>query len=792
MSTRPSSLGRAWLARVALAMWLPWLAACGDDDVLSPDAAVDGGVDLGADLGPPPPSRAAALPARQWVDPRIGTGGVGYSVGNAYPGPQRPFGMVKPGPDTALDGNAPGFYHCAGYSASDNEIFGFSHTRMNGVGIVDYGAVAVMPLTGMSAARIPRAGHTATFSKDSELASPGYYAVTLDGATATEPSIRVELTATDHVALHRWTWAAGADAVALFDIGHTFGVTGDVTIVDGSVTVDATAGEVYGFASLMGGYSGRNGGLPVYFVARFSQPITRHGVWKAGVLVEGEDARVGGDTGAYVGFDVTSGAPVEAALAISFVDVAHARGNLDAEQAAIDFDATRTETEAVWEASLSRVEIEGRSESDFRRFYTALYHTQLMPTLMTDVDGSYVGMDRAVHVATGFRYYSDFSLWDTFRTEHPLLALLYPEVQTDLLKSLAQMAIDGGYIDTWPLADVYTGGMVGESAAIVFADSLAKGLTDFDLRAAYDSMRETAMGPTPPGARYGGRGSIEDYVTLGYVPDDRGGATVSQTLEYAYDDWALARMAESLGETADATMFQARSGNWRNTLDPLSGYLIGRARDGSFPPVTSTVEWSDWYAEGNVMQYTYYVPQDLPGMAEAMGGRDALLADLEHLFVQTRGARRGLGPDRYYWQGNEPDLHYAWIFAALGRPEGTQRWTRWIAENRYGDGPDGLPGNDDAGTMSAWLVYAMSGFYTLAGAPDYIVGSPSLTRVVMHLPGGDFTVEAPDASQGAMYVSAATLDGVPLTRARFSHAEVADGATLRLEMSDVPETWGNE
>lgn len=792
MPPRRSSIGRAWLASPTLLVCLCVVAACGDEDVLAPDAAIDAGVDLGVDLGPPPPARAAAFPLRQWVDPRIGTGGLGFAVGNTYPGPQRPFGMVKPGPDTALDGNAPGFYHCAGYSSADNEIFGFSHTRMNGVGIVDYGAVAVMPLTGMSAARIARAGHTTTFSKDTEVSSPGYYAVTLDGATATEPPILVELTATEHVALHRWTWAAGADAVALFDIAHTFGAPGDVTIVDGGVTVDPVTQEVFGFASLRGGYSGGYGGLPVYFVARFSQPMARHGVWQAGVLVPGESERLGADTGAYVGFDVPSGAPVEAAIAISFVDVLHARANLDAEQPTIDFDATRTATEESWETALSRVEIEGRTERDFRRFYTALYHTLLMPTLMTDVDGSYVGMDRAVHVATGFRYYSDFSLWDTFRTEHPLLALLYPEYQTDFLKSLAQMAIDGGYIDSWPLANVYTGGMVGESAAIVFADSLAKGLTDFDLRAAYDSMRETAMGPTPPGSRYGGRGSIGDYLTLGYIPDDTGGSSVSEVLEYAYDDWALARMAEALGETADATMFQARSHNWRNHLDPSSGFLIGRARDGSFPPVTTTIEWSDWYAEGNVMQYTYYVPYELPAMAEAMGGRDAMLAKLEHLFVQTRGARRGVGPERYYWQGNEPDLHYAWTFAALGRPEGTQRWTRWLVENRYGDGPDGLPGNDDAGTMSAWLVYAMSGFYTLAGAPDYLVGSPLLTRIVMHLSGGDFTIEAPDASLGAMYVRGATLDGVPLPRARFSHAEIADGATLRLEMSDLPETWGNE
>jgi predicted alpha-1,2-mannosidase len=786
------SLATPWCALVAASCAL---VACGDDDAPPPpvvDAGLDAGADAGVDLGPPPPSRVAAVPVRQWVDPRIGTGGDGFSVGSANPGPQRPFGMVRPGPDTSLRGGAPGFYHCSGYYADDDEIFGFSHTRMPGVGIVDYGAVAVMPLTGMSAARIPRAGHTARFAKESEEVSAGYYAVTLEGAMPGEDAIRVELSATDRVAVHRWTWAPGADAVAMFDIAHTFGASGDVEILDGSIRIDTEAGELSGFAFFRGGYSGRFGGLPVHFVARFSQPFSRFGVWSGGVLAEGETERGGADTGAYVGFDVTDGAPVEAAVAISFVDVDHARMNLAAEQAVIDFDATRTAAEEAWETLLSRVSIEGRSERDFRRFYTALYHALVMPTLMSDVDGSYRGMDRAVHVVSGWRYHSDFSLWDTFRTLHPLLTLLYPEHQTELLRSLAQMAIDGGYIDKWPLADGYTGGMVGESATIVIADSVAKGLTDFDVRAAYDSLRETADGPTPPGARYGGRGNVADYLALGYIPEDTGGSSVSKTLEYAYDDWALARMAEHLGETADAARYQTRSGNWRNHLDPTSGYLIGRRRDGSFPPVETTTEWSEWYAEGNVMQYTYYVPHDLPGLAAAMGGRDALLGDLETLFERTRTARRGIGPERYYWHGNEPDLHYSWMYAALGRPEGTQRWSRWIVENRYGDGPDGLPGNDDAGTLSAWLVFAMSGFYSLAGAPDYLVGSPVLTRVQMRLPGGDFVIEAPDASASAQYVRGVTLDGVPLSRARVTHADVADGATLRLAMSDTPADWGRE
>ncbi|MFW6067691.1 MAG: GH92 family glycosyl hydrolase [Myxococcota bacterium] len=725
----------------------------------------------------------AEAPLVQWVDPFIGTGGLGFGVGSAFPGPQRPFGMARPGPDTALgeNGAAP-FYHCSGYYYDDTHIRGFSQIRPHGMGVPDYGAVGLMPTVGMSPEKTSVQGHLAPFSHDTEEASPGYYAVTLS-----DPEIRVELTSTERVALHRYTFPQGSDAVVLIDIGHYLA---DLEVVDGSVTVDPEAREVHGFARVDGAYSGRYGGVPVQFVARFDRPFESHGVWQGDALMDGETAtQTGPDTGAYLRFDASSDPVVEVAVGLSFVDVEHARMNLDAEVPELDFDAVRLESEQAWENTLSVVEIWGHDEHDFRLFYTALYHALLMPTRADDVDGSYRGVDGEVHQADGFRYYTDFSLWDTYRTQHPLLVLLYPDYQRDFLRSLAAMARDGGYMPRWPLGVGYTGGMVGESATLVFADSWLKGLQDFDLRAAYDAMRATAMGPTPAGAPYGGRGGITEYLELGYVPIENGGGSASKTLEYAYDDFALALLADALGESSDRDAFEARAESWRNLYDEATGFLVGRYADGTFAPV-DPYEWEDYYTEGNAQQYTWFVPHDLEGLADAMGGRDALLDRLQRLFESSEQEVASVGPRQNYWHGNEPDIHYPWIWSALDRPAGTARWTRWVIDTMYGDGPDGLPGNDDAGTLSAWLVFASLGMYPITATDHYLLGSPIFTRAVLHLPEGDFEIVAADATRDTPYVTGARLGGAALDRARLPHAEMANGGRLELDMAAEPAGWG--
>jgi len=720
------------------------------------------------------------LPLTQLVNPFIGTGGVGYGVGSAHPGPQRPFGMARPGADTTGPGGAPAFSHCSGYAYEDAFIQGFSQTRMHGTGVPDYGAIALMPQIGMSADKTTQKGYRAKFSHAREKASPGFYEVTLDGL-----EVKVELTATKRVALHRYTFPKASDAVVLVDVAHTIG-TG--TIVDGSVTIDEATREVSGFSHFSGDISNRFGGMPVYFVARFSKAFERFGVWKAGALADGEKSRTGSDVGAYLGFDTEGDAVVDVAIGLSFVDVAHAKMNLDGEGTE-GFAATRKAAEDEWESMLSRVVIEASRDETFRIFYTALYHALLMPTLASDFDGSYRGLDKKVHRAVGFRYYTDFSLWDTFRTQHPLLTLLYPEQQLDMLKSLIAMANDGGYMPRWPLGIGYTNGMIGESATIVFADSWVKGIRDFDLRAAYEAMKKTAMKPVPPGSPYGGRGGISDYVAKGWVPIEAGSGSAAMTLEYAYDDHALAKLADALGEKADADAFRARSKNYLNVYDPESGWMLGRHQSGAFERDVDHTTWLPFYVEGNAWQYLWYAPHDLPGLASAMGGRDAMVARLDEFFaLSSCQSRQRLAPKTWYWHSNEVDLFAPWSYAVLDRPAKTAQWVRWALQNEYGDGPDGLAGNDDAGTLSAWYVFASIGLFPLAGDDFYLIGSPIMHRTTLKLPAGELIVEG---GGEVPYVQSATWNGAPVTRARMDHATIAKGGTLKLTMGSDAGSWGS-
>lgn len=719
------------------------------------------------------PGMPAAEPLVQHVDPFIGTGGVGYGTGSAFPGPQVPFGLARPGPDTTLAGGlAFGFSHCAGYHYDDTEIQGFSQTRMHGTGIVDYGAVRLMPTLGFSPDKLEVGGYRKAFDKASESASPGRYAVTLaDG-------IAVELTATARVGVHRFTFPEGQDPVVMFDLAHALP---DVEVVGGRVAVDAAKGEVRGFHHVSGGYSGRSGGVKVYFAARASRPVVGFSTWSKGAPTD-EPIAEGEAVGAQLTFE--PGEPVVVAVGLSFVDEAHAAMNLEAEAAALDFDAAAAAAEAAWEQQLSRVHLRGASARDFELFYTALYHVLLMPTLASDVDGSYRGLDGEVHEAER-PYYTDFSLWDTFRTQHPLLTLLYPEIQLDMLRSLTRMAEDGGYMPRWPLGTGYTGGMDGESATVVFADSIVKGLDAqaAGLPAAYEAMRETATAPVPPGAPYPGRMAVEAYMQSGWIPIEAGGGSASWTLESAYNDFSLAALADVLGKPDDASMFRARAGNWKNVWDPDKQLLIGRYQDGSFPAQVDPLVWQDYYAEGNALQYTWYVPHDLEGLAAAMGGRAAALARLQQFFVDSEAEVLSLMPQQYYWQGNEPDIHAAFVFSALDDHASSARWSRWIVRNRFGDGPNGLPGNDDAGTMSAWLVFGALGLFPIAGTDVYLLGSPLFSEATLHLPGGDLRVVAPVSGDDALVPTAVTWEGAPLERPRVSHSQIAGGGTLRFDMS---------
>jgi predicted alpha-1,2-mannosidase len=750
-------------------------AAPGSDD---PEYAMCDPGPAGGDAPDAPGAPApAGAPLTGWVDPFIGTGGVGFGVGSTFPGPQRPFGMVRPGPDTSSGGDDADFAHCSGYAHDDRFITGFSHTRMSGTGLPDYGVLALMPTIGMTPAKTSESGYRAPFSHATEEAHPGYYAVTLD-----DSKVKVELTSTDRVAFHRYPVpaSAGSDATVLIDVGHTIPTT---KITGGEVKIDAAAREVSGFSHVEGSLSGRFGGVDVFYVARFTRPFAASGVWSAGALAPGDTSRTGADTGAWLSFDASADPVVEARVGISFVDEAHARHNLDTEApASISFDTARATSDAVWESMLGKVAVEGGSDRDRRVFYTALYHALLMPTLASDVDGSYRGLDHAVHHAEGFRYFTDFSLWDTYRTLHPFLSLVYPDVEREMLESLVAMGKASGAIPRWPLGDGETSCMVGDSAAVVLGEGMKKGIGPVDYAGAYEILRRAATGPLPEHGREG----IADYVAQGYVPIEASGSSAAMTVEYSADDLALAGLAEGLGRADDAAMFRERSHDWKNLFDPTGGFVVGRHADGSFAPYVPVAQ-HDFYAEGNAWQYTFAPLQDAETLAGLLGGRDAMLAKLEQLFTRSAcNPTIAALPQPYYWQGNEVDLGAAWMFSAMDDWARTARWTRWILSARYGDGPDGLPGNDDAGTMSAWYLFAASGFYPIAGTDTYLLGSPIFAKVTMHLPGGDLVVSAPGTSASARYVRAGAWNGAPIARPRLSHADLARGGTLSLEMSDAP------
>lgn len=716
----------------------------------------------------------ATAPFTRFVDPRIGTGGVGFGTGSAFPGPQRPFGMARPGPDTMQDGPGQPFAHCAGYAYADGYIYGFSQTRMHGTGIVDYGTVGLMPTIGMAADKIPAAGHKAAFSHADEHTSPGRYDVKLADGT------KVELTATDHVSLHRYTFEPTTEATVLVDVGHALP---NVTITDGHVELLPDGRTIAGFAHFAGGYSDRFGGMPVHFVARFDRPFAARGVWKGGALVEGAESQDGGDVGAWATFDATTTPTVGVAIGISFVDGAHALANLEAEAPTFDFDAAASAAEAAWEQALARVELTAYSEKELRIGYTALYHTLLMPTLAMDVDGSYPGLDGQVHVADGYRYYTDFSLWDTYRTLHPFLSLVYPEAQRDMLRSMTAMSVEGGAPPQWVLGIGETGGMVGDSAAIVFADSWARDVRDFDVEAAYAVLLASATKKLPKW----GRDNIEAYMTSGFIPIESGGSAGSTTLEYAQDDFALGELAAALGKTDEAATFRARGAAWKNLWSAEAGYLLGRHADMSFPEDDVT-SWQEYWAEGSTQQYTWFVPHDVAGLAETMGGRDAFVARLDGFFAQSSCEPVvNLLPKTYYWHSNEPVLHVPWMFAELDDAASTGKWARWALATNYGDGPDGLPGNDDGGAMSAWALFAMSGFFPRIATSEYVIGAPTLPKVVMHLPAGDFTITTHGPSNG--YAASATLSGAKLPHPRFDQSQITPGAVLDIELSDAPSAW---
>ncbi|UNK42797.1 GH92 family glycosyl hydrolase [Luteimonas sp. S4-F44] len=726
------------------------------------------------------------------VDPFIGTGGEGHT----YPGATVPFGMVQLSPDTRIQPREKGYDWAAGYRYDDTSIVGFSHTHFSGTGHSDLGDVLLMPTTGPERLERgdpdrPGSGYTSRFRHDDEVAHPGYYAVTLD-----DYRVRAELTASARAGVHRYTFPAGEDARVLLDLRTSmYEYPGKILwsrlrrMPDGTIT---------GFRETRGWAPGRQ----LYFAMRFSRPLQGHAFHntETDILYKGfappadrspgERAQIEGRQ--LVGtFDFGKlDAPLVVKVAISSVDEAGAIANLEAEVPDFDFDRVHAEARAQWTQALSVLDIDA-PEHDRRSAYTALYHTLLGPTLFMDVDGRYRGPDQAVHTAEGFAHYSTFSLWDTYRALHPLLTIVQPEKRNaDFIDSLLAHRRHSPYgiLPVWSFHGQETWTMIGYHAVPVIADAYLKGIRGFDADAALEAMTASAS--------YGPYDGLRQYMELGWVPIDEEGEAASKTLEYAYGDWTIARMAQAMGREDVARDFTRRAGNWRNAFDPATGFMRARNRDGSFRvPFDPTASgYGTDYTEGNAWQYSWYVPHDVAGLAAAHGGADALLDKLDAVFEADvdpaifEHMEDITGLIGWYAHGNEPSHHVAYLYAYAGQPWRTQARLGTIMASQYADRPDGLAGNDDLGQMSAWYLFTALGFYPVApGSGEYVIGRPFLPRAALDLPNGKrFTIVADGLAEGHGYIGAATLNGQPLRRAFLRHDEILAGGELRFTMQATP------
>jgi predicted alpha-1,2-mannosidase len=744
------------------------------------------------------PTGDAGARAVAAVDPFIGTGGEGHT----FPGAVVPFGMVQLSPDTQIRPRKDAYGWAAGYRHDDHTIVGFSHTHFSGTGHSDLGDVLLMPIAGpvrleRGDVDKPGSGYTSRFRHDDERAEPGYYAVTLD-----DYGVRAELTASARVGMHRYTYPRGKPAHVLVDLRTSlYDYPGKVSWSRLRLRSDGT---VTGFRETRGWAPGRQ----LYFAMRFSRPITGHGFHdtETDVPYKGfpppadndptQRAQIEGrQLVASFDFGNDLHAPLLVKVSISPVSEDNAIANLDAEVPGWDFDRVRSEAKAQWAKALSAIDVDA-PEPMRRSVYTALYHAFQAPSLFMDSDGRYRGPDNAVHQAKGFTNYSTFSLWDTYRALHPLLTLVQPPQRTnDIVNSLLASRAESPYgiLPVWAFHGLETWCMIGYHAVPVIADAYMKGIRGYDTKAALDAMVASAT--------YGPYDGLAQYMQLGYVPIDEEGEAASKTLEYAFDDWTIYRMAGAMGRKDVAATFAKRAANWKHAFDPQTGFMRARLRNGQFrtPFDPDASGYGTDYTEGNAWQYSWYVPQDVAGLVAAHGGTDALLARLDQVFdakvdPKTFAHMEDItGLIGWYAHGNEPSHHVAYLYAYAGQPWRTQARLKQIMDTQYKPTPDGLAGNDDLGQMSAWYVFTALGFYPVTpGSNEYIIGRPFVPRATLNLPNGKhFTIVADGLDDAHAYVGSASLNGHPLDRAFLRHEEIMAGGELRFTMQATPNRqWG--
>ncbi len=703
------------------------------------------------------------------VNPFIGTD----FTGNTYPGAQAPFGMVQLSPDNGL----PGWDRIAGYYYPDSTIAGFSHTHLSGTGAGDLYDISFMPVTlPYKKAEEPLGIHS-KFTHDKEEASAGYYKVHL-----TDYNIWVELTATERTGIQRYTFPGGEAAVILnLRKAMNWDATDDtyIEVVD-SVTIK--------------GYRFSNGwakGQKVYFVSRFSKPFASVQLDTLPIIRENQP-----DGTSYIAqfnYTTTPGEQIEVATSLSGVSMEGAMNNLLAEVPTNDFDKYLAYTKKLWNSELGKININGGSKDDQVNFYTALYHSMLAPTIYSDVDGSYYGPDGNIHKTDGGINYSTFSLWDTYRASHPLFTYTQPERVNDMVKSFLAFYDQNGRLPVWNFYGYETDMMIGYHSVPVIVDAYLKGIGNFDAEKALEACVATANIDSYRG--------IKQYKELGYIPfnqEDEHNAenwSLSKTLEYAFDDYCIAVMAQQMGKTDIAKEFYKRSENYRNVFNKENGFMQPKDSKGNFQKNFSPDEYTEYICESNGWQYLWSVQHNINDLIDLMGGKQRFEQKLDSMFTYNPTADEDLpifstGMIGQYAHGNEPSHHVIYLYNAVDAPEKTQYYISKVMNELYRNTPDGLCGNEDCGQMSAWYIFSAMGFYPVNPIGGvYELGAPLFPELKLKLANGKtLTILAPNVSKENIYVNGITIDGKPYDKTQITHDQIMNGATIVFDMQSEPKS----
>ncbi|BAO75157.1 GH92 family glycosyl hydrolase [Winogradskyella sp. PG-2] len=697
-------------------------------------------------------------PLINYVNTFIGTGGHGHT----YPGATLPYGMMQLSPDTRLEG----WDGCSGYHYSDEYIYGFSHTHLSGTGISDYGDVLLMPTNthNFNNGADGKKGYRAHFSHDNETAEPGYYKVHLDST-----NIDVELTVSTRSGIHKYQFPSSENQFVILDLVHRDKVLG--------AKIDKISDtEIVGYRHSEAWAKDQR----IFFAIKTSHPF--NDVLQSPPKTGMPEARRSS-----LKFINPNNEPIIIKVGISAVDIDGARKNLEGEIGNKDFNTVKKIGQKYWEEQLEKIVIKSKDLDKMTNFYTALYHTMIAPNRYQDVDGRYRGMDLQIHHAD-FDYYTVFSLWDTYRAAHPLYTIIEQEKTNDFINTFLAKYDEGGIMPMWDLAGNYTDCMIGYHAIPVIADAYLKGITNYDTEKAFKAMKHSATRD-----KFG----LEAYKKYGFIPVDEESESVSKTLEYAYDDWTIAQMAKDMGKTEDYETYIKRSQYYKNVFDPESQFMRGRFRNTWFAPF-DPYEVNFNYTEANSWQYSFYVPQDVSGFIDLLGGKDKLETQLDELFsakTETSGRNQSdiTGLIGQYAHGNEPSHHMAYLYNFVNKPHKTQEKVYQILTELYKNDPDGVSGNEDCGQMSAWYVLSSMGFYSVTpGSNNYIIGTPLFNKTTINLENGEqFNIVANNLSDTNIYIENVKLNGKDLDVTYLKHEDIINGGTLEFNMTDNPAIWGS-